>query len=82
MSETEKFPAKREAERVALEALLKGAGKWEEISELGIAALTQALEKARWPAELVAEVRRFATRSDRTSVALHLNGKGFGEEKS
>jgi len=82
LSETEKFPAKREAERVALEALLKGAGKWEEISELDTAALAQALEKAQWPAELVAEVRRFATRSERESVALHLNGKGFGEGKN
>jgi putative RecB family exonuclease len=82
LSAWEKFPAKREAERVALEALLKGAGKWEEISELDTAALGQALEKAQWPAELVAEVRRFATRSEREAVALHLNGKGYGEEKS
>jgi len=82
LSETEKFPAKREAERIALDALLKGAGKWEEISELDTAALTQALEKAQWPAELVAEVRRFATRSERASVALHLNDKGSGGPKS
>jgi len=82
LSDTEKFPAKRETERVALEAMLKGAGKWEEISELDTAALGNALENAQWPAELVAEVRRFATRIARASVALHLNGKAFGEEKS
>lgn len=79
-SEWEKFPAKREAERAALEALLKGAGKWEEISELDTAALLHALESAQWPADLVAAVRRFATQGERTSVSLHLHGKGFGED--
>jgi putative RecB family exonuclease len=81
-SEMEKFPGKHEEERSALETLLKGAGKWQEISELDTVALAHVLENAQWPAELVAEVRRFATRVARESVALHPNGKGFGEEKS
>ncbi|MBI1738828.1 MAG: PD-(D/E)XK nuclease family protein [Acidobacteria bacterium] len=82
LSEAEKFPGKREEERAALEALLKGAGKWEEISELDTAALAHALENAHWPAALVAEVRRFATQVERVSVTLHRDGKGSGEEKS
>ncbi len=81
-SEAEKFPGKREAERAALEALLKRAGKWEEISELDAAALAHALESAQWPADLVAAVRRFATQAQREWVTLHLNGKGFAEAGS
>ena len=80
LSDAEKFPGKREEERAALEALLKRAGKWEEISELDTAALAHALENAQWPAELLAEVRRFATRVARESVTLHRDGKGAGEE--
>jgi putative RecB family exonuclease len=82
LSDAEKFPGKREAERAALEALLKGASKWEEISELDTTALAHALENAQWPAELVAKVRRFATHVERESVTLLRDGKGSEEEKS
>lgn len=75
LGDAEKFPGKREEERAALEALLKGAGKWEEISELDTVALAHALENAHWPAELVAEVRRFATQVAREWVTLHRAGK-------
>jgi RecB family exonuclease len=80
LNETGKFPGKREAERAALEALLKRAGKWEEISDLDTAALFDALEKANWPSELVAEVRKFATPFKHESVSLRRDAKGLGEE--
>jgi putative RecB family exonuclease len=76
----EKFPAKREKERAALEALLKRAGKWEEISELDATALAHALDTAHWPPALVAEVRKFATAVERETVTLHRNGKLAGNE--
>ncbi len=68
--EAEKFPGKNEDLRAALEELLKDAGKWKEISELDTSALAHALENANWPAELVARVRAFASRSTTTSVRL------------
>ncbi|MBI3664605.1 MAG: PD-(D/E)XK nuclease family protein [Acidobacteria bacterium] len=80
LGEAEKFPGKREELRAALENVLKKAGKWEEISELDTAALAHALEAAKWPAELVAEVRRFATQVARDSVTLRRAGKSAEDE--
>jgi putative RecB family exonuclease len=79
-SEGEKFPGKREPERAALEQLLKRAGKWEDISELDAAALSQALERAHWPPELLAEIRKFATTVQRETVILRHNGKDSSDE--
>ena len=81
LSRDEKYPAKREEERAALEALLKKSGKWEEISELDTTALADALENADWPSGLVAEVRKFATPVERESVTLRRDGKGFSDEE-
>ncbi len=79
VAETEKFPVKHEEHRAALDALLKTAGKWDEISELDTTALAHALEEAKWPAKLIADVRRFTTRVARDTVVLRRPGsRSFG----
>ncbi len=81
LGETERFPGKHEELRAALEGLLKKAGKWEEISDLDANALAHALEAAKWPAELVAEVRRYATQVARESVAVRRGGKSAADNE-
>jgi len=73
-SEKETFPHKHDAARAALEGLLKRSGKWEEISELDLAALARALEEGNWPAGLVALVRQFATHAVATALSLRASG--------
>jgi putative RecB family exonuclease len=51
------FPAKEEKEREQLDAIIKEAGKWEEVSDLNIHALSKAL--IGWSPELIGKIREF-----------------------
>ena len=54
-----RFPGKNEPGRQALERVVKGAGKWEEVSFLDVFALSKVLQKGGWGTELVEAVKRF-----------------------
>ncbi len=51
------FPAKEEKEREQLDAIIKEAGKWEEVSDLNVHALSKAL--IGWSPELIGKIREF-----------------------
>ena len=51
------FPAKEETEREQLDAIIKKAGKWEEVSDLNVHALSKVL--TGWSPELIGKIREF-----------------------
>ncbi len=51
------FPAKEEKEREQLDAIIKEAGKWEEVSDLNVHSLSKAL--IGWSPELIGKIREF-----------------------
>jgi putative RecB family exonuclease len=51
-----KFPGKNDAERRELDALIKDAGKWMEVSQLDTTALTKIVDQGLWSRELVDQV--------------------------
>jgi len=51
------FPSKEEKEREKLDALIKEAGKWEEVSDLNVHALSKVL--AGWSPELIGKIMDF-----------------------
>src|SRR5262249_49749242 len=65
-----RFPSKDDEAQPALERLVKDHGRWEEVSELSVRALTRALEPGRWPQTLVDGLRSFATRVNAVRVRL------------
>ena len=51
------FPSKEEKERETLDAIIKEAGKWEEVSDLNVHALSKSL--IGWSPELIGKIREF-----------------------
>ena len=51
------FPSKEEEERGELDALIKAAGKWEEVSDLNVHSLSKAM--AGWSPELIGKIKEF-----------------------
>ncbi len=51
------YPSKEEKEREQLDAIIKEAGKWEEVSDLNVHALSKAL--IGWSPELIGKIREF-----------------------
>jgi putative RecB family exonuclease len=54
-----KFPSKDEEERADLDALLKKAGKWVEVSDLNVHALARAMNEGGWSPELVRKIEKY-----------------------
>jgi putative RecB family exonuclease len=54
-----RFPTKKEKERAELDALLKEAGKWKEVSDLNLYALAKAVQRGEWSPELVKKIQRY-----------------------
>ncbi len=51
------YPSKEEKEREQLDAIIKEAGKWEEVSDLNVHALSKAL--TGWSPGLIGKIREF-----------------------
>lgn len=54
-----RFPTKDEEERAELDALLKNAGKWVEVSDLNVHALAKAMKEGEWSPELVKKIEEY-----------------------
>jgi RecB family exonuclease len=54
-----KFPRKSDAERSGLDSVIKGAGKWEEVSDLDTAALSRIIQDNLWNKELIDQVLKY-----------------------
>jgi len=68
--EWDSFPGKNDDGRPELEEFVRGAGKWDEVSQLDVRALTGVLEGQDWPPKLLEKLREFTTRKFSTSVYL------------
>jgi hypothetical protein len=51
------FPSKEDDEREELDALIKEAGKWEEVSDLNVHSLSKAM--AGWSPGLIGKIKEF-----------------------
>jgi len=54
-----KFPRKSDAERSELDSVIKGAGMWDEVSELDTTALGRIVEQGSWSQELINQVLKY-----------------------
>lgn len=59
--EKTKLPGKGEPLREQLEEFVRSIGRWDEVSSLNLSGLVKVLENEEWPADLLAQLRRFAT---------------------
>jgi len=65
-----KFPGKAEAERQALEKIIRDAGKWEEVSQLDTAALTRLIGEECWGKELIDEIMKYGRLEESSGIYL------------
>lgn len=64
------LPAKGERARIEMEAFVRSAGKWDELTDLSIARVNEALDNEEWPQAWRERLRQFLTR--RQTAALRL----------
>ncbi|HEX74308.1 MAG TPA: PD-(D/E)XK nuclease family protein [Dehalococcoidia bacterium] len=65
-----KFPSRIEEERQELDNVILEAGKWMEVSQLDITALTRAIEGSLWDKELIDEVLKYGRIEETSSIYL------------
>jgi putative RecB family exonuclease len=63
-------PAKGSEEREALEAALKAAGVWDEVSALDSAALEKAVAEGRWASDILQRIKAYVGTEKRYTVTL------------
>jgi putative RecB family exonuclease len=78
--ESTRFPSKDEPARAQLEEFLKKTGKWEEVKDLSLRQLEAVLRQARWPPELLDQLRQFATTKTGAIVRLRRTELGKKDE--
>jgi len=65
-----KFPGKNEAEREDLNKVIIQAGKWPEVSQLDMTALTRIIEEDLWDKELIDQVMEYGRIEETSAVYL------------
>jgi len=71
ISEKTMYPSKNDDKRLKLNASIKKAGLWDEVSDLDVYALIRALEQPHWPKQLVNEIKKYQTieKTERITVS-------------
>ena len=70
MEKKEKYPLKSDPRRRTLEALIKKAGKWMEVSDLNPWMLARVLSRNSWNFELVKRVKEFSKMEETRSITV------------
>jgi len=70
VEEKTRFPHKGDPLRGPLEELVKRVGRWDEVSDLSLSQLVKVVEEEAWPAELLGELRQFATTEETATVRV------------
>jgi len=65
-----KFPGKNEPERRELDQVIKGAGKWEETSQLDTTVLAHIVESGLWSRELIDQVLKYGRIEEKTAIRV------------
>jgi len=65
-----KFPGKNDAERQELDETIRGAGKWEEVSQLDIASLARIVENSLWSKDLIEQVMKYGRIEETNSISV------------
>ena len=65
-----KFPGKSDAGRTELDAVIRDAGKWGEVSELDTTALVSIVEKGLWTKDLIDTVMGYGRIEETSTVRL------------
>jgi putative RecB family exonuclease len=66
-----KFPGSGEKSREELEELIKGAGRWEEVSSLSVQRLEKIAREQSWPPELLEHLKRYQRLEESASVRMY-----------
>lgn len=66
----EKYPLKGDPNRKILDEIIKGAGKWMEVSDLNPWLLARILERGSWPPPLVQKIKEFSTVEKSRSIVV------------
>lgn len=61
VTERKSYPLKNDGKRDELNNVLKNAGKWDEVSELDVYALSRKLKDENWPLELISSIQEYQT---------------------
>ena len=70
------FPGKNDEGREELEAIIRKAGKWDEVADLSTGQLKQIVADEAWPKALLKAVRKFETVEETESVRLRKRKDG------
>jgi len=65
-----KFPGKNDAERQELDKTIRGAGKWEEVSQLDTASLASIVENSLWSKDLIEQVMKYGRIEETNSISV------------
>lgn len=65
-----KFLGSKDEGREELEGLIRGAGKWEEVSSLNTRTLEKIAREGSWPLELLKKLKRYQSLEESTSLRL------------
>jgi putative RecB family exonuclease len=65
-----KFPGKNDAERSELDSLIKGSGKWMEVSQLDTTALIRIVDQGLWSRDLINKVVEYGSIEESANVYL------------
>ncbi len=65
-----KFPGSGEEGREELEGMIRGAGKWEEVSSLNTRTLEKIAREGSWPPELLKKLKRYQSIEESAGLRL------------
>ncbi|HEX75455.1 MAG TPA: PD-(D/E)XK nuclease family protein [Dehalococcoidia bacterium] len=65
-----KFPGKNDAERPELDDIVKGAGKWDEVSQLDTTSLVRVVENSLWSKDLIDKVMKYGRIEETDSIHI------------
>jgi len=65
-----KFPGSEEEGRAELEGLIKGAGRWEEVSSLSVSTLARIAREESWPPELLEQLKQYQSLEESAGLRL------------
>ncbi len=70
------FPDTKDEKRAQLEKILKGVGKWDEVSLLDVRRLAKIVEEKGWDNSVIERIEGFGDKEEKKSVTLVKKKKG------
>lgn len=65
-----KFPGKNDADRPELDQVIREIGKWDEVSQIDIYALSDIIEEGLWTKDMIKKVMKYGRIEESESISL------------